>query len=212
MAARASNNLASAVHLRGDLAGALGLYRSALLGFQRVGDRHYIAETYHNLGLTFRQAAEWREAENASAQAVRHAEVVGDLALMALAMTGRAELRIHLGEVAQAFHELERAARLAEEAGDEIGGAEIGRIRALAALRQRDYGAAAKEAETALSVATRFGSLLLAGECAAAAHAHRGLGRAELAERRREEALEGFRKLGAVRLLERFEAEWSEEG
>lgn len=212
MAARASNNLASAVHLRGDLVGALGLYRSALLGFQRLGDRHYIAETYHNLGLTFRQAAEWREAENASAQAVRHAEVLGDRALMALTMTGRAELRIHLGDVAQAFQELERAARLAREAGDEVGGAEIGRIRALAALRQRDFGAAAKEAETALSVAARFGSLLLAAECAAAAaQAHRGLGRSELAERRREEALEGFRRLGAVRLVERFEAEWLEE-
>ncbi len=212
MAARASNNLASAVHLQGDLAGALNLYRSALLGFQRLGDRHYIAETYHNLGLTFRQAAEWREAESASEQAVRHAEVVGDRALMALTITGRAELRVHLGEVAQAFQELERAARLGEEAGDEIGVAEIGRIRALAALQQRDYGAAAREAETALGVATRFGSLLLAGECAAAAaRAHRGLGRTELAERRREEALEGFRRLGAVRLLELFEAEWLEQ-
>jgi hypothetical protein len=47
------NNLASVNHLRGDLAGALRLYRSALAAFHHLFDRRYIAETYHNLPLHF---------------------------------------------------------------------------------------------------------------------------------------------------------------
>ncbi|MBA3496163.1 MAG: tetratricopeptide repeat protein [Gemmatimonadales bacterium] len=210
MAARTANNLASVTHLRGDFPGALELYRSALLDFQRLGDRHFIAETYHNLGLAFRHAAAWQEAERATAEAVRHAEVVGDRALLALTVTGRAELKVALGETAMAVQELDRAARLAGDVGDELGGAEIRRIRALAALRDGNFAAAAQEAEAAHAVAQAQDSVLLTAECAAAAAlAHRGLGRQELAERRHAEAVVGFRALGATKLLERLEEEWA---
>jgi tetratricopeptide (TPR) repeat protein len=145
-AARACNNLAAVLHLRGRPDEAVGLYRGALLSYQRLGDRRGTAETYHNLGLTYRQMAEYPEAEKAVRQAVRHAEFVGEPALMALAATGRAELRVDAGEVSLAFPKLERAATLAEEAGDVVGLAEVGRVRALAALREGRTEAAAAEA------------------------------------------------------------------
>ena len=108
MVARIMNNLASVNHLRGDLAGALRLYRSALAAFQRLGDRRYIAETYHNLALAFRQAADLHQAESAAAHAIRHAEALDDVALRALAVTGGAELRVQQGEIAFAHQELDR--------------------------------------------------------------------------------------------------------
>ena len=92
LAARACNNLASVAHLRGRPEEAVGLYRGALLGYQRLGDRRGTAETYHNLGLTYRQLADYDEAEKAVMQAVRHAESVGEPTLMALTSGGRAEL------------------------------------------------------------------------------------------------------------------------
>src|SRR6478672_5662993 len=67
---------------------ALGLYRGALLAYQRLGDRRGTAEAYHNLGLIYRQLGDWRSAEDATGEALRHAEVLGERGLLALATTG----------------------------------------------------------------------------------------------------------------------------
>ena len=210
-AARACNNLASVAHLQGRPDEAVGLYRGALLGYQRLGDRRGTAETYHNLGLAYRQLADYDEAESAVAQAVRHAESVGEPGLMALTTGGRAELRIDRGDAELALPELDRAARLAEVAGDLLGQAELRRIRALAALRQGRNDAAIEQAEAGRATAEEHDVALLRAECAAlAALGYRALGRAELAETRRAEALAAFRAIGATTLLERFENEWAE--
>ena len=66
MTARASNNLASVAHLTGRPELALSLYRTALLSYQRLGDRRGMAETTHNLGIAFRQLQQWTEAERAA--------------------------------------------------------------------------------------------------------------------------------------------------
>ena len=211
LAARANNNLASALHLRGRPDEALGLYRGALLAYQRLGDRRGAAESYHNLGLIFRQLGDWRNAEDATSMALRHAELVGERGLLALATTGRAELMVERTQLGQAKQELDRAERWAEEAGDEIGVAEVMRVRALAALRGRDYDEAFGQAEAGRSVALECGTALLASECSGiAALALRALGRTNEAMARRAEAEEGFRLLGAVTLLERLSREWSD--
>lgn len=211
LAARANNNLASALHLRGRPDEALGLYRGALLAYQRLGDRRGAAESYYNLGLIFRQLGDWRNAEDATGAALRHAELVGERGLLALATTGRAELMVERSQFGQARRELDRAEEWAEEAGDEIGAADIKRVRALAGLRGRDYEEAVERAEAGRAAAAVCGTALLAAECAAvAALALRALGRTEEALARRAEAENGFRALGALVLLERLSREWSE--
>jgi tetratricopeptide (TPR) repeat protein len=210
LAARANNNLASALHLRGRPDEALGLYRGALLAYQRLGDRRGAAESYHNLGLTFRQLGDWRNAEDATSMALRHAELVGELGLLALATTGRAELMVERAQVPQAQRELDRAERWATEAGDEIGAIEVQRVRALASLRTRSYQDAVDVAERARAAALEGGTPLIAAECAAiAALALRALGRTNEAAARRAAAEEGYRALGAVALLGRLSQEWS---
>jgi tetratricopeptide (TPR) repeat protein len=210
MLARACNNLASVAHLQGRADESAELFRGALLAYQRLGDRRGTAETYHNLGLAYGQAGEWREAEDAAADAVRHAEVVGEPQLLALVLTGRAELCIERDDPALAQRELERAGRFATEAADEIGGAEVYRVRALAALHQQDWLLALEQANEARRVALKYDSALLASECAGiAARALRALGRVEEATERRLEAENGFRQLGAAILLKRLEREWS---
>jgi len=210
LGARASNNLASVAHLRGQPELALMLYREALLGYQRLGDRRGTAETYHNLGLSFRQIAAWNDAEAATTQALRHAEIVGERSLLALAVMGRAELSLERGEYDVARRELERAGRLADEAGDELGGAEAERLLALLALREGDAHDALTRAERGRVTALALGSALLAAECAAAAAlALLRLGRTDMARERRAEAMAGFERLGASVLVSRLHAEWS---
>ncbi len=209
MAARASNNLASVAHLRGRPDLALSLYRAALLDYQRLGDRRGAAETYHNLGLCFRQLGELDDAEAATEQALRHAEAVREAGLLALAVSGRAELALERQAFDVATGELARAGTMARDAGDELGEVEVQRLVALLALRQGDAARAAREAEVAREAAARQGSALLAAECAAvAALACRRLGQAAQAELRRAEALAGFERLGATGLAARFEEEW----
>ena len=210
MLARACNNLASVAHLQGRADDAAELFRGALLAYQRLGDRRGTAETYHNLGLAYGQAGEWRQAEDAAADAVRHAEVVGEPQLLALALAGRAELSIERDDPALAQRELDRARRFATEAADEVGGAEVDRVRALAALHQENWPLALEQADEARQVALKYDSALLAAECAGiAARALRALGRVEEATDRQAEAETGFRRLGAASLLARLEREWS---
>ena len=210
MLARACNNLASVAHLQGRSADAAELYRAALLAYQRLGDRRGTAETYHNLGLVYRQAGGLLQADDAAAEAVRHAEVVGEPGLLALALTGRAELNIGRDEPAMAEHALERASRFAAAASDEIGGAEVHRVRALAALRQGKWELALNQANAAGRVAAKHDSVLLLAECAGiAARALLGMGRRKEAAEQRRVAAQRFQQLGATTLLESLEREFS---
>ncbi|HET6797333.1 MAG TPA: tetratricopeptide repeat protein [Gemmatimonadales bacterium] len=210
MLARASNNLASVAHLQGRSDEAAALYRGALLAYQRLGDRRGTAETYHNLGFAYRQSGEWREAEAAAANAVRHAELVGEPGLLALVLGAKAELSIERQDPALAERELERATRYAAEADDPIGQAEVHRVQALSALYKEEWELAVWHAEAARSTALKHDSALLAAEGAGlAARALKGMGRGAEAAERQAEAAAGFRRLGATSLLERLERDLS---
>jgi tetratricopeptide (TPR) repeat protein len=211
--AHATNNRASVAHLRGNAAEAMSLYRAALLDYQRLGDRRGTAQTYHNLGIAFRDLAAWDDAEKASAQALRHATMIEDASLAALALTGRAELELARGANALATRALDRASQLALDAGDVLGEAEIGRVRAMVALREGRVDAAVREAQRASETAAAQGSALLAAECAAvmALALHR-LGRAKEAGSAREDALARFAALGAEAHAERFRVDWKAAG
>ena len=209
MTARASNNLASVAHLTGRPELALSLYRTALLSYQRLGDRRGMAETSHNLGIAFRQLRQWTEAERAAEQAVRHADQLADAALRGLALVGLAELHLELKAWPLAEREIERAAALAAEGDDPIGVVEAARLRALLEFGQGHADAALRNALEARSEARALGSALLEAECATvAARAARQLGREEEAERWRGEAVAGLTRLGAEGLLERFRNDW----
>ncbi len=206
VAARASNNLASVAHLRGRPDLALSLYRSAMLAYQRLGDRRGTAETYHNLALTFRHMAAWSDAEDAATEAVRHATMAGEDALLALTLMGQAEIHLAKGDSRLARPELDRARTLTERAGDELGTAEVGRLRALLALADERWSDAHTEAEMARDVAARVGSTLLHAECAfASARALERLGRPTDMIKRRDEAKQLFESLGAHALLTEIE-------
>jgi Flp pilus assembly protein TadD len=201
MIANASNNLASVAHLRGRPDLALSLWRAALLAYQRQGDRRGTAQTWHNLGLAFRDQQEWERAEAAALEAVRHAEQVGEPTLVALAIMGRAETHIERDELALAARELDRAEERLRSADDPVGQVDIGRLRARLALRAGLPEQAASLALAARAAAAARELLQLEAECAAtAAIALHRLGRMEESARERAAALVRFARLGATAL------------
>lgn len=209
MIARASNNLASLTYLRNDTLGALTLFRSALLSYQRLGDRKGMAESYHNLGIIFREMEEWGDAMDAAREAIRLAEQVGEGGLIGLAATGRAEISVARAELALAQQELNRAGQMARDSGDELGVIEVARVQALLFLAGGDYQKAADEAEAARVAAEQANALVLQAECAAvAARSWRRLDQPENAESRRQEALRLFRSQGALRRVDELERQW----
>jgi tetratricopeptide (TPR) repeat protein len=209
MTARASNNLASVAHLTGRPEVALSLYRTALLSYQRLGDRRGIAETSHNLGIAFRQLRHWTDAERAADEAVRHADASGDPALLALALIGRAELHLELKAWPLAEHAIDRAATLAAQGDDPIGVAEAGRLRALLHLGRGEPYPARRDALAARAEAQVLGSALLAAECTmVAALAARACGDAAGAEALRAQAEDSLTRLGAAGLIEKLRNDW----
>ena len=202
MTARASNNLASIADLQGDAHGALTLYRSALLSYQRLGDRRGAAEAYHNLGIVFRQMGEWADAESAANQAVRHAETLVERSLLGIAVMGRAELGIHRGELDLARRQLAWAGTLVEESRDELGAIEVRLLVAQLALAEGQWQTALEKAETARDAALASRAALLQAQCAAvSAQAFHALGREAEAADRRAEAVRLFKAQGAQRRL-----------
>lgn len=203
MMANASNNLASVAHLRGRPDLALSLWRTALLSYQRQGDRRGTAQTWHNLSLAFREQHYMDDAEAAALEAVRHAEEVGEATLVALAIMGRAEVHIERNELALAARELDRAEVRALAVEDHVGLVDIGRLRARLALRAGQPEDAVSHALAARQGAIRLGLLQLEAECAAtAAVALYRLGRTAESNMERDDALARFDQLGATGMKE----------
>jgi tetratricopeptide (TPR) repeat protein len=209
LAARASNNLASVRHLHGDLESALSTYRTALLSYQRLGDRRGMAETWHNVTLTFRDLGRAAEADAASAEALRHAELIGDAGLVALVMTGRAEAALLRADFDLAGRAIRRARELAAEAGDALTAAEADHLLARLLLRLGRLDEARTTALAAAAAARAHASALLAAEATGiAAVAARRLGRAGEAEGLYAEARAALDRLDARNFLSRLDAAW----
>lgn len=203
--ARASNNLGSVAYLRGHVEESRSLFREALLAYLRLGDRRGMAETYHNLGIVARENGEMEDATRAAERAVRHARLAGDPALIALAMTGKADTAVADGAFEVAREDLDLAEELAVKAGDEVGAGEVNRVRAARWLRLGDPERALAAAKLGRATAERFGSTQIQGECAAlASRAARLLQRTEEAAGFSVEAERLFQSLGAILHLARL--------
>src|SRR5712692_808167 len=95
--ARCFNNLGIIAFLRGDPASALASYRLALAAYQQAGVIRGVAETHHNMSISWRELRDNGRALGAADQAVRLASEVRDDSLIGLALTGRAEVHLAMG-------------------------------------------------------------------------------------------------------------------
>ncbi len=99
-----------------------------------------MAETLHNLAITYRDQGELAKALETANAAVEEAEAAGNLRLAAATRGGRAEIRLLLGEVAVAHREIRRVLEAERELGDVVDEAEDLRVLAgiLAAMDETE--------------------------------------------------------------------------
>src|SRR5437667_124793 len=138
---RCANNLGIIANMQGDYARAVGAYTRAIAAYEQAGFHRGIAESRHNLGITYREQGRLDHALEAADAAVRDAEWLNDRGFKAQALAGRAEIRLAQGEPELAIREAQEALAIHRERNDGVLEAEDLRILAVAlglAGRMRD--------------------------------------------------------------------------
>ena len=130
MTGRCSNNMGIISHLRGRHAEAIGSWQIAVAAFERAELPQGVAECRHNLGIAYREQGALDQALAEADRGVADAEAAGDDTLRAMALRGRAEIRLARGELGLARLELERVREARVRVPDPAGEAEDLRVTA----------------------------------------------------------------------------------
>jgi tetratricopeptide (TPR) repeat protein len=138
---RCANNLGIIANMQGDYRRAVAAYCRAIAAYKEAHYDRGMAESRHNLAISYREQGQLDHAMEAADAAVREAERLGDHQLEAQALAGRAEIRIARREPELAIQEAERAVAVHRELKDAVRDTEDLRILAGA------LGCAGKTAE-----------------------------------------------------------------
>src|SRR6266550_804416 len=129
---RCANNLGIIANMQGDYGRAVGAYTRAIAAYQKARNDRGIAETQHNLGITYREQGRLDDAMHATDTAMREAERLGDRRLKAQALAGRAEIQVARGDPELAIREAQRAVVIHRDLKDAVRETEDLRILAVA--------------------------------------------------------------------------------
>ena len=197
--ARAANNLGAVAQVRGRRDLALTSYQRALASYQRLGNLRGLAETHHNLGISYRDLGFDRDADAHFGRAVELGEQAGLEDVIALAEAERAALRVRWHDGRLATELARRALERFERIGDPTGAAQAIRILGLAALAQGDEGEGQTRLDEALEIARAHEDALLHAEV----QRDRGMllrdrGEGEAAREAFADAVDHFQQIGAA--------------
>lgn len=163
-AARASNNLGILANVRGRRDLALTQYQRALASYQRLGYRRGLAQTHHNLGITYRDLGFDPEADAHFQRAMEIAAAEGDEDVIAMAETERAMLCARCGDGKLAGTLARRALGRFEVLGNPLGRADALRVLAAAAQGDGRVDEAGSLFDEALVIAEEHADALLRAE------------------------------------------------
>src|SRR6266516_3067560 len=125
---RCANNLGVIAHMQGDYPRAVAAYTRAIAAYEQARLYRGIAESRHNLAITYREQGRLDHALEAADAAVRDAEWLDDRGFKAQALAGRAEIRLAQGEPELAIREAQEALAIHRERNDLVLEAEDLRI------------------------------------------------------------------------------------
>lgn len=162
--ANACNNLGVLANVRGRRDLALTYYQRALASYQRLGNVRGLAETHHNLGISYRDLGFDADADSHFGRAMELAEQAELEDVSALAEAERAGLRVRWRDGRLAGEMARRALERFTRISDPTGAAQAIRIIGLAALAQGDEVEAGARLDEALEIARAHDDALLHAE------------------------------------------------
>ena len=210
---RCSNNLGIISNLRGRHAEAIGSWEIALAAFERAGLPQGVAECHHNLGITYKEQGAFDRALAEADWAVAQAEAAGDTTLRALALRGRAEIRVARGELDAARQDMDQVRELRGYVPNSICDAEDLRVVAMVRTAEGDLAAAERALREVIQRAEVHRRPQLQAEATRdLAIVLRGTGRSVEAQAAARAAKAIFAQLGAEREIRGLAAqEWGDE-
>ena len=161
---RASNNMGIISHLRGRYAEAISSWEIAAAASHRAGMQANVADCHHNLANAYREQGALDKALATADQAIALADAAKDQALYAVALRGRAEIRIARSEPELARRDFDRIRLIRGEIPDPVAEAEDMRIVALALIAENQLPRAEKALREVIGRAELHERLLLQGE------------------------------------------------
>ncbi|HEU4631538.1 MAG TPA: tetratricopeptide repeat protein [Gemmatimonadaceae bacterium] len=197
--ARATNNLGAIANVRGRREQALALYQLAIPAYQRLGNALGLAQSFHNMAITFRDLGQLGRADECERRAIEFGRQAGSAHVVALAQLGRADLSLRGGDAVLAEAGARHAARSFAELGDPINQADALRVIGAAVLAQGRHEAARVALDSALALARAHGSALHEAEARRGlAELHAAAGDPSGARAHAEAALHLFERLEAA--------------
>ncbi len=154
MTARCLNNLGNVFFHLGQNAEALSLYSRAANAFEKIASLRGIAESWHNMGIVWRDEDILELAREATERAVDAAERLGDARLLGQTLAGRGETDALRDDLPLGRAQAEQAHRLARESDDRLTEITALRVLALIARRGDATDQAIELAQSATAIAT----------------------------------------------------------
>ena len=164
LVAHATNNMGAIANIRGNRDEALALYQLAIPAYQRLGNVAGLAQTLHNVALSFRHLGQLERATEYEQRAIGYATECANGPLVALAWRGRAEVSLLAGDPRLAEVGAMRAASQFATVPDRIREADALRVVGAARLTLGRLDDAEAALERALTLAREHGSRLVEGE------------------------------------------------
>ncbi|HEX4469777.1 MAG TPA: tetratricopeptide repeat protein [Gemmatimonadaceae bacterium] len=162
--AHATNNMGAIANIRGHRDEALSLYQLAIPAYQRLGNVAGLAQSLHNMAITFRHLGQLERAGEYARRAIGYANECANGPLLALAWLERAELSLQSGDAALAEVGATRAVDQFARIPDPIRQADALRVVGAARLALGHVGEAEAALARALEMARAHGSRLVEGE------------------------------------------------
>jgi tetratricopeptide (TPR) repeat protein len=201
--ARATNNLGAIANVRGAREEALAHYQLAIPAYQHLGNAIGLAQSFHNMAISFRDLGQLGRADECERRAIEFARQGGSVPLVLLARLGRAEICLRAGDAALAEVRAREATRGFAALGDAINQADALRTVGAALTAQGRFEAASEALDAALGLTRAHHSVLHEAETLRArAELRMRAGDAAPAESDARAALAIFERLGAVHEIE----------
>jgi tetratricopeptide (TPR) repeat protein len=203
LSARATNNLGIVAALKGDAEQAITCYQRAIADYQRLGNHRGLAESWHNMAISFRTRGELNAADDAELRAIEFASEITNLRLVMMAQVGRAEVALRRGDASWARAMAQRAVKHFASIPDYLLESDALRVHADACGRMGFVAEADRSIVRALDLSREHGHLTQEAQ-ALQTSAQMLLARGDVDSARREgtAAREAFSRLGSVTAAE----------
>jgi tetratricopeptide (TPR) repeat protein len=206
--ARASNNLGAIANLQGNHEVALGYYRLAIPMYQRLGNQRGIAESHHNMAITFRELSQLEESDDEECKAMEYAASGKAPRISTMARIGRAEVALRRSDLQLAQTGAAIAVEEATALDDPFTEADGHRLLGVVVGAQGNYEEALQAFDRALSIATARSHALAEAETLrdrAILNTRRGF--VDLARKDGQKAIGIFTRMNAVSEIANLERE-----